>query len=627
MTESGRMDGYIESLGQVLDRIRGLGEVLPQGESAESPGVEECTRRRNAFVQGPKPPVVVATLYGPSGSGKSTLFNLFTKLSVPAGVTRPFTRSAVVAVPPQFDQPTLMGNLFPGFQVEKLDDVGKLKVEGQPRDHLFYVPYQPSVASRLNFVLVDVPDFNSVERSNWEKAEAVLKRAELVVFAVSAQGYADLKVMQELARCCRESARMAFVLTRVEPGKADLAATMASAKHLYDDLLANHVTRVSPEFDFAETRSDGRTLREFLASAFAYVIPHALPPTLDDVHILKEGSPPLTSLLEGLEAERIVLEGLIAPVRELMTGARRQLAQAAERRQLLETTLARIRADVRGEAERGAANAAAPGQGKTPFDDVLAELERLSNDQQSGIIRVISWPRRQLFSGVRSIGERLKSLKMKIPSLSLTSNKAVQTTAEERLTRIATEVAERLVDRWRFELPEKLGVRQTLSAEACRGKLDALGLPPVDGEWNTFVQEQAKEFLSKNKALSVSVALFVEATRYAGLGAIVVDLLLTGGIVSGLGGMALGGLGTTLLGEVGNEANQRRLRDWAKTIEGHWKTTAANRLQTLYDDRLIAPLFATWATDLQRLPTAEDLDRDRTRIDDLERRTREVTTR
>ena len=58
-------------------------------------------------------------------------------------------------------------------------------------------------------VLLDLPDFNSIEEKNHVRAETSLERAEQVLFFATAVNYADRNVVGELERACRVAGNLA----------------------------------------------------------------------------------------------------------------------------------------------------------------------------------------------------------------------------------------------------------------------------------------------------------------------------------------------------------------------------------------------------------------------------------
>ncbi len=142
-----------------------------------------------------------------------------------------------------------------------------------PAGVVFFRSPSPGSLDRGASVLADVPDFNSLESRNWERAEKLLRQAEVVVFLLTPDTYADQVTIRELERACRIAARMIVVFTKVlvqrhlrgtkNPGQMERFDRVEIA-----DL--NHSFGVS----FASRRGDGKTLLEFFET-----LPGALEPS------------------------------------------------------------------------------------------------------------------------------------------------------------------------------------------------------------------------------------------------------------------------------------------------------------------------------------------------------------
>src|SRR5215212_4792559 len=103
----------------------------------------------------------IVTLLGPSGSGKSTIFHLLTGLDVPAGgAVRPMTHNCLVALPGEFTEAELRP-LFPAMHLHPLENPQELMRAELPRETLFFRSMPGDVAARGDFILADVPDFNT----------------------------------------------------------------------------------------------------------------------------------------------------------------------------------------------------------------------------------------------------------------------------------------------------------------------------------------------------------------------------------------------------------------------------------------------------------------------------------
>ncbi|GAA4286610.1 hypothetical protein GCM10022262_09690 [Georgenia daeguensis] len=137
----------------------------------------------------------VVVLGGSSGVGKSTVLNSLLGAEVSeAGVLRPTTRRAVVAVHPD-DAPAL---------------------DGQPLAELATVVTHPEVPAGL--AVLDAPDLNSVHAGNRALANRLLETADLWVFVTTASRYGDALPWHLLTEAHGRGITTAVVLNRL-PGR------------------------------------------------------------------------------------------------------------------------------------------------------------------------------------------------------------------------------------------------------------------------------------------------------------------------------------------------------------------------------------------------------------------------
>ena len=109
----------------------------------------------------------VVALAGPTGAGKSTLFNaLAGEELVAAGVRRPTTATVTAAT---------RGPVDPAL----LDWLGAARRHALPGD------------ARAGFVLLDLPDYDSVETSHRVEVERIIELVDLLVWVADPQKYAD----------------------------------------------------------------------------------------------------------------------------------------------------------------------------------------------------------------------------------------------------------------------------------------------------------------------------------------------------------------------------------------------------------------------------------------------------
>lgn len=199
----------LETIGPFLGRIqaRVAGLSLPAELEGAFPRAALGTRVRSLrrrFREGVGAPLRIA-FFGPTGAGKSKLFNSLAGRELsPSGYRRPFTRRAVHLV-----HETRRGLLGDGD-----DDV---RVWSDP--------------AFRDIVLVDTPDFDSVEAENRREADRILGEAEGVVFVTDAQKYADRSAWEYLERIFRETKPTVLLLNKAtgDAAAGDFASRVDAA--------------------------------------------------------------------------------------------------------------------------------------------------------------------------------------------------------------------------------------------------------------------------------------------------------------------------------------------------------------------------------------------------------------
>ena len=170
--------------------------------------VEEYLLPRAADLDAP----LLVVILGSTGSGKSSLLNALAGTQVsPSGVLRPTTRRAI-AIGHRDD----LGGRIAGV-------AERSGIELRADDH-----------ARRGLVLVDAPDFDSVEADNRDRALELLEVADLVIFVTTATRYADQVPWEILARARTRGVPLLAVLNRLPPEADDADAVLRDYRALLE---------------------------------------------------------------------------------------------------------------------------------------------------------------------------------------------------------------------------------------------------------------------------------------------------------------------------------------------------------------------------------------------------------
>lgn len=197
---------------RILERAEGLERAFELlGDELAKPVRDEAAAdllivRERAVLD---PETVVIALVGATGSGKSCLFNaLVGDVLAEVDVLRPTTRAPLAAHSPGLDAAELLDWLG----VERRASVEGMRIPG-------------------NVVIVDLPDIDSRAAEHREVARRVSERADMILWVVDPQKYADEVIHSEWVAPMAHSARAtATVLNQVD--RLDPSERRAVVEHL-----------------------------------------------------------------------------------------------------------------------------------------------------------------------------------------------------------------------------------------------------------------------------------------------------------------------------------------------------------------------------------------------------------
>ena len=195
-------------LDQDLSQLARLLET--RSESAPTPSLrEEAGRLHNHLVSylipraGDLSSPLLVVLLGSTGSGKSTIFNsLAGRPLSPSGLLRPTTRKPVALIHPD--------DTIDTEHLELIRDAGVGK----------------------GLVLVDSPDFDSVELANRDLALDLLEEADLVIFVTTVTRYADQVPWQVLERARQRGVPLLTVINRLPENEREQSEVIADYRSL-----------------------------------------------------------------------------------------------------------------------------------------------------------------------------------------------------------------------------------------------------------------------------------------------------------------------------------------------------------------------------------------------------------
>lgn len=517
-------------------------------------------------------PVIAVALAGPSGAGKSTVFNQITGLDVPAGgAVRPMSFASVVALPRNTRNQIDVADLFHGFKVVELTSNAELRSPEAPINRLYCTYYDPTVSqSQLWLCLVDMPDFNTTEVKNWQKAEQMINRADAVIFTVYHESYKDQKTFEILKRCCRLSGNMGYLLTKLDPENAQ-----QNASEIYEDIMLC----AAKDPGFASKRADGKSLLEYLQSCTFYYSPYKSKVSLADIMPLDKKSPDFTNFIYGHKGLEIILNRQMESIYNGLKSCQELCELATEKRDKLTKSIA----DYNYQLEESANHITGT---ESPVFHVLAMLKKLLEENRPPLLQTILKPISMLSSGLQKFAGSIRASFSKKEIEQKVVPAAKQRDLLER-QRLESE-CELLVDNWR----RKIG-KEILDQKKCRQAIiDMLKqeLPPVDEEWEIFVRQSLQTWFESNRGRWMFMNTVNDLLLVVGTGLVVADIFIDGGIGT-LGVVAtIGGSGATS-GFLLSLFNNMGLNSEILAAHSKWKELRKASYLEHLRQKLALPLF------------------------------------
>ena len=555
---------HIQTLIEHIPQLyRSLHEQLPYLEP-----VKLLEKMPLQIVEAMNLPLVATAFCGPSGAGKSTIFNLVTQLKVPAGgAVRPMTHASLVAAPEQVIGDIDLTLLFPGFQLEPMNAASDLRNPGTPCERLFYSTYPNAPDNKGLWVcLIDIPDFNTTHRENWDKAEQMIERADSVIFTVYHEAYKSQKTFDILRRVLQLSGSVTYLLTKIDP-----KSCRENASAIRNDLIAC----ARNDAEFQSHRADGETLADFLEKAPFFYSAYDNALTLD-------GILPLANCNEGFYDHIFGQHGLA-------TILKRQLQTIAAGRELCEKTCESARHRQHANKQKIdktdaiLLNSAARIAGNEfPVFAILEMISKILEENRPNFVKRLFLPLTMLGSGLRSVFDSVRGL-LGSPRKSEGIHQRSVLERERMLVEI-----ERLVEDWR-----RSASYDDLNYDRCRNIADSLAtgdLPPVGNEWEKHVEADLRKYLQTNPNLWIWIDVIKELAKGAGAGLIAADIVIDGGLGT-MGTLSIIGSCGALSGVLSEMFTLMGLREHIKEANREWVAERTESYDKHLKDNLARPLF------------------------------------
>lgn len=545
--------------------------VAPAKENDQHETIEIIEQIPDRIIEIDNRPVITVAFCGPSGAGKSTVFNMLTGLGVPAGgAVRPMTHASLAAFPEPIKMQIDPKAIFPEFELSELVEPADLKKSGTASNRLFFRFFSSDhLTQNLWPCLVDIPDFNTTEIANWDKAEEMIRRAESIIFTVYHEAYKDQKTFDILKKVLKVAGNITWLLTKLDP--QDCATSAAAIR---DDLIAS--VRLNPEF--SDHRTDGLTLADFLADSAFFYSPFTSKPSLEDIRPLANCTGSFTQHIYGQNGLEVALKRQLQSIMVGVAGCENICHEA-------DTLYKKLFAEI------------------TACDQIIDKASQTITGEEFPVFRILELIRKQLeanrpsflrraFQPLMLLGSTLKAaISSAAAAVSRLSGSEFNSSVKQRdsleRSRLNAEV-NALVDFWRRK-PE-LEKITTERCTAATGAILTAELPPVDAEWEASVNESLQKWQASNKDLWKWMNIIDDLFILLGTGLVVADFFIDGGIgtmgvVAAVGGSsAAGGFLMSLFNNMGLGR---------EVMEAHqnWKKLRCQSYRKHLRELLAGPIF------------------------------------
>ncbi|WP_152555193.1 P-loop NTPase family protein [Desulfonatronum thiodismutans] len=582
-----------QQLNRLLEYVPRLHRALGRDDAdlSELPGWSELVGRPGRIITHEGRICLVCVLFGPSGAGKSTIFRLLTGIPVPAGETRrPMTFNCAAAVPEPLRGVLDLDELFPGFRMHPLTELDVLRDGQRPATDLFFQFYQDQepkqVAESAWLILVDVPDFNTVEQANRTRAEAMLGRAETVIFTVYPEAYKDAAVMEQLRAAAGRAGHLVYLITKLSAPKEAEAARI-----IWEDVL-QHV-RDAPEFQ--TPRGDGRRIGEFLEQANVYYAPRDVSPRMKDIRPLNPDAPDFWSLIKGRDAVEVYWSNLLEVLDQGLSAAQGLAREAAATREELRRRLETSDQRIIEVSERIAGS-------QFPAGELVELIIDVVKESRPGWLRMITLPVSQaagMLLSVRSLFKRFRK----------TERRAVLRDRRQLERRRLEEAVDVLLETWRRDFSTEADL---FSARRCREAarhFQEQEPPPVRDDWKEALRADVRDWSKQHPWYGSLVGTLSEMLVLLGGAALVLDLAVSGGIFGAVGQLGVAGAagaGSLGVGTVLKMFEELKLKDILEKADAKWRAQRRDELEAHLREHLAKPLFAHgWQERISALDEAD----------------------